>query len=64
MMDDVAGLVMVQIISNLEGAGSVSSFSFVTVIRPIFFVIGFAVDIVLICGFAVAPAVQKMQTRS
>ncbi|OQD79194.1 hypothetical protein PENANT_c058G04644 [Penicillium antarcticum] len=38
MLDDVVGLVMVQIISNL--GGSTSSFSAMTVIRPVFVSIG------------------------
>ncbi|KAI2703622.1 hypothetical protein CBS147332_7608 [Penicillium roqueforti] len=40
MLDDVVGLVMVQIISNL--GGSATSFTTVTVIRPVLIFIGFA----------------------
>ncbi|KAM0704232.1 hypothetical protein Q7P35_008465 [Cladosporium inversicolor] len=54
MMDDVVGLIMVQIISSL-GAGS--SFSDITVIRPVFVSIAFAVLIPLICLYAAKPIV-------
>lgn len=63
MMDDVAGLVMVQIISNLGRAGSNSSFKVTTVIRPIFVAIGFALGLLLFCRFVVAVAVRKLQAR-
>jgi Kef-type K+ transport system membrane component KefB len=43
MLDDVIGLVMVQIISNLGGSGD--SFRTVTVIRPLFVSIGFGVGV-------------------
>ncbi|GIZ43250.1 hypothetical protein CKM354_000648200 [Cercospora kikuchii] len=52
MMDDVVGLVMVQIISSL-GAGS--TFSEVTVIRPVFVSIAFALLIPLLCFFVAKP---------
>jgi hypothetical protein len=52
MMDDVVGLIMVQIISSL-GAGS--SFSEITVIRPVFVSIAFAVLIPLICLYVAKP---------
>jgi hypothetical protein len=60
MMDDVAGLVMVQIISNL-GSSTTGSFSAVTVVRPICVAVGFAIGIVLVCGLAVKPAVRKLR---
>lgn len=56
MMDDVVGLVMVQIIPTL-GAGS--SFTEITVIRPVFVSIAFAVLIPLICLFIAKPVMQK-----
>lgn len=56
MMDDVVGLVMVQIIPTL-GAGS--SFTEVTVIRPVFVSIAFAVLIPLICLFIAKPVMQS-----
>jgi len=52
MMDDVVGLIMVQIISSL-GAGS--SFNEITVIRPVFVSIAFAVLIPLICLYVAKP---------
>jgi Kef-type K+ transport system membrane component KefB len=52
MMDDVVGLIMVQIISSL-GAGS--SFNEITVIRPVFVSIAFAVLVPLICLYVAKP---------
>jgi Kef-type K+ transport system membrane component KefB len=52
MMDDVVGLIMVQIISSL-GAGS--TFTEITVIRPVFVSIAFAVLIPLICLYVAKP---------
>lgn len=51
MMDDVIGLVMVQIISNLGG----SSISPTTVVRPILVSIAFAVVLPLACRYFVKP---------
>ncbi|RVX71032.1 hypothetical protein B0A52_03397 [Exophiala mesophila] len=53
MMDDVVGLVMVQVISNLGGVSS--SFSAVTIIRPICVSIGFACVVPLGARFIVQP---------
>jgi len=47
MLDDVVGLIMVQVISNLGTASS--SFSAVTVIRPVFVSLAFAVVVPVIC---------------
>ncbi|KAJ5346924.1 Sodium/hydrogen exchanger family-domain-containing protein [Penicillium brevicompactum] len=58
MLDDVVGLVMVQIISNL--GGSASSFSSLTVIRPVFVSIGFAVGLLLLCAFFIKPMLKKI----
>ncbi|RHZ52282.1 cation:proton antiporter [Aspergillus thermomutatus] len=63
MMDDVAGLVMVQIISNLGGASQQSSFDPVVVIRPILVAFGFALGLLLICRFVVAVVVRTLQTH-
>ncbi|GAQ03434.1 hypothetical protein ALT_0755 [Aspergillus lentulus] len=63
MMDDVAGLVMVQIISNLGGANRKSSFDPVVVIRPILVAFGFALGLLLICRFVVAVIVRKLQAH-
>lgn len=51
MMDDVVGLVMVQVISNLGG----TNFSWVTVVRPVLVSVAFAVTVPIVCLFAVRP---------
>lgn len=53
MMDDVVGLVMVQIISNL--GGSDSSISAVTIVRPLTVSVAFALCAPIICFFIVKP---------
>ncbi|CAI7649768.1 unnamed protein product [Penicillium bialowiezense] len=55
MLDDVVGLVMVQIISNLGGN---SSFSAVTVVRPVFVSLGFAFGLLLLCAFCLQPVLR------
>lgn len=62
MLDDVVGLVMVQIISNL-GQGT-SSFDPITVIRPVFVSIGFALGLFLLCAFVVKPCLKKILSRN
>lgn len=57
MMDDVAGLVMVQVISNL---GDSSSIDAVTIIRPVFVSIAFAVVAFLSCRFIVGPITHRV----
>jgi hypothetical protein len=52
MMDDVVGLVMVQVISNLGG----DDFSWVTVVRPVLVSVAFAVVAPLVCLFVARPA--------
>ncbi|KAK1852903.1 sodium/hydrogen exchanger family protein [Colletotrichum chrysophilum] len=54
MMDDVVGLIMVQVVSNLGGGGG--GFDAVTVIRPVFVSLGFAVVVPAACRFIVQPA--------
>ncbi|KAK8204658.1 Sodium/hydrogen exchanger family-domain-containing protein [Phyllosticta capitalensis] len=61
MMDDVVGLVMVQVISNL--GGSSSSFDATTVIRPVFVSLAFAVLTPLVCRFIVKPATVFLNRR-
>ena len=51
MMDDVVGLVMVQVISNLGG----DNFSAITVVRPILVSIAFAVVVPVLCLFVLKP---------
>jgi Kef-type K+ transport system membrane component KefB len=63
MMDDVAGLVMVQIISNVGGANRRSSFDLVVVIRPILVAFGFALGLLLICRLVVAVVVRRFQAH-
>ncbi|TLD09177.1 uncharacterized protein PgNI_07832 [Pyricularia grisea] len=53
MMDDVVGLIMVQVVSNL--AGSTGNFEPVTVIRPVFVSLGLTVLFPLMCRFLVRP---------
>ncbi|EPE05331.1 na+ h+ antiporter [Ophiostoma piceae UAMH 11346] len=61
MLDDVAGLIMVQIISNL--GTTTSEFSAVTVIRPVFVSIAFGTSAVVICRFVLVP-VHELLLRS
>ncbi|KGO70924.1 Cation/H+ exchanger [Penicillium italicum] len=58
MLDDVVGLVMIQIISNI--GGSATSFNSVTVIRPVFVSIGFAIGLLLLCAFCLQPGLKKL----
>lgn len=59
MLDDVVGLVMVQVISNLgRGGGAGTSFSAATVVRPIFVSTGFALGVVLVCKFVLKPLLK------
>ncbi|KAF4451841.1 hypothetical protein F53441_5160 [Fusarium austroafricanum] len=51
MMDDVVGLIMVQVISNLGG----DAFDAITVVRPVMVSLGFAIVIPLLCRFIVLP---------
>jgi Sodium/hydrogen exchanger family len=53
MMDDVVGLVMVQVISNL--GQSKDSFSAVTVARPLAVSLGLAIAVPLVCRFVASP---------
>ncbi|PSR77183.1 Sodium/hydrogen exchanger family-domain-containing protein [Coniella lustricola] len=71
MMDDVAGLVMVQIVSSLGSSSSRSSSSSVnisapTIIRPILVSVAFALVVPLACRFVLGPAMaglQRVRTR-
>ncbi|KAG6014213.1 hypothetical protein E4U43_006817 [Claviceps pusilla] len=58
MMDDVVGLVLVQVISNLgkEGASITASI----VVRPVLVSIGFIVFTPLICAFLVKPPTRRI----
>lgn len=57
MMDDVVGLIMVQVISNL---GKSDDFSAVTVVRPLAVSFGFALVTPLVCLFVVRPITSWM----
>jgi Kef-type K+ transport system membrane component KefB len=57
MLNDVVGLVMVQIISDL---GSSSSLSAVTIIRPILVSVAFATVLPIVCYFLVKPATNSV----
>ncbi|KAH6988108.1 Sodium/hydrogen exchanger family-domain-containing protein [Ilyonectria sp. MPI-CAGE-AT-0026] len=56
MMDDVVGLIMVQVISNLGG----HDFDAVTVIRPVMVSLAFASVVPVLCKFVVVPLTQKL----
>jgi Kef-type K+ transport system membrane component KefB len=56
MMDDVVGLVMVQIISNLGG----DNFSWVTVVRPVLVSVAFALVAPLVCLSIAKPATLRL----
>lgn len=58
MLDDVVGLVMVQIISNLGASGS--GFSSTTVVRPVFVSLGFAIVCPLVCWILVSPTTSML----
>ncbi|KAI8656817.1 hypothetical protein LRP88_12128 [Fusarium phalaenopsidis] len=56
MMDDVVGLIMVQVISNLGG----DSFDAVTVVRPVMVSLAFAALMPLLGRFVVMPVTAKL----
>lgn len=56
MMDDVVGLIMVQVVSNL-GDGA---FNAVTVVRPVLVSLGLAVLVPILCRFLVRPITLKL----
>jgi Kef-type K+ transport system membrane component KefB len=62
MLDDVAGLVMVQVISNL--GKSAKSFSAVTVIRPVFVSVAFAVVVPAFCWAVVKPITKYILAQT
>lgn len=53
MLDDIVGLILVQVVSNLGDMGA--SFSSIIVIRPIAVSIGLVVGLIIICRFIVKP---------
>ncbi|CVL09579.1 related to Na+/H+ antiporter [Fusarium proliferatum] len=56
MMDDVIGLIMVQVISNLGG----DTFVAITVVRPVVVSLGFAIIIPVFCRFIVLPLTIRL----
>jgi Kef-type K+ transport system membrane component KefB len=61
MLDDVVGLVMVQVITNLGGSNT--SFDPITVIRPVFVSIGFGLGIFVLCSFCLKPIMKVLLTK-
>ncbi|KAF2086813.1 Sodium/hydrogen exchanger [Saccharata proteae CBS 121410] len=60
MMDDVVGLVMVQVISNL--GGDASELSAATILRPVLVSIAFAVIVPVVCRFLMKPVTVRLNT--
>jgi Kef-type K+ transport system membrane component KefB len=58
MMDDVVGLIMVQVISNLGG----DAFDAITVVRPIVVSLAFAIVIPILCRFIVVPVTIRLNS--
>ncbi|KAM0354209.1 hypothetical protein ACHAPU_001247 [Fusarium lateritium] len=58
MMDDVVGLIMVQVISNLGG----DAFDAVTVVRPILVSLAFAIAVPILCKFVVVPVTIRLNS--
>lgn len=56
MMDDVVGLVMVQVISNLGG----EDFNAITVVRPVLVSVAFAVVLPLVCFCVLKPVTLQL----
>ncbi|KAH0541260.1 hypothetical protein FGG08_004265 [Glutinoglossum americanum] len=61
MMDDVVGLIMVQVISNL--GNSSSSFSSLTVVRPVVVSVGLVFVLLLSCCFVIKPLTLWLNGR-
>jgi hypothetical protein len=59
MMDDVVGLVMVQVISNL-GGGDIDP---ITVVRPVLVSLAFAVVVPLVCYFIIRPLTVLLNSQ-
>ncbi|KAE8374141.1 Sodium/hydrogen exchanger family-domain-containing protein [Aspergillus bertholletiae] len=61
MLDDVVGLVLVQVITNLGGSGE--SFRAMTVIRPVCVSIGFGTGVWLLCRWGIQPVLQAIRAH-
>ncbi|PGH17849.1 hypothetical protein AJ80_04672 [Polytolypa hystricis UAMH7299] len=64
ILDDIVGLVMVQVISNLGNVGNQESFNVVTVVRPVLVSVAFAVGVLLICRFILKPLRKRLHSAS
>ncbi|KAK1622472.1 Sodium/hydrogen exchanger family-domain-containing protein [Colletotrichum phormii] len=62
MMDDVVGLIMVQVVSNLGGGGG-SDFNAVTVVRPVLVSLGFATVVPAACKLIVGPITLRLNSK-
>ncbi len=62
MLDDVIGLIMVQVIANL-GSGS-DNFEASTLLRPIFVSLGFAVCLPALCKFMIRPILRHSRNST
>ncbi|PTD09277.1 hypothetical protein FCULG_00007539 [Fusarium culmorum] len=58
MIDDIIGLIMVQVISNLGG----DSFDVITIIRPIIVSLAFATIVPILCRFIVVPVTLRLNS--
>lgn len=61
MMDDVVGLVMVQVITNL-GTRS-GSFGAATIVRPALVSIGFGLGVLVICRYVILPVTKQINKK-
>lgn len=61
MLDDVVGLVMVQVIANLGGSNT--SFDPITVIRPVFVSVGFGVGVFILCSICLKPILNILMKK-
>ena len=61
MLDDVVGLIMVQVISNI--GSNASSFSSITIVRPVAVSVGLVIILLLTCRFVVRPATHWLNGR-
>jgi hypothetical protein len=61
-MDDVVGLIMVQIISNLKSG--ITAISSTTVVRPVFVSLAFATVVPLCCRFLVLPGWSWLESNN
>ncbi|KAK2008408.1 sodium/hydrogen exchanger family protein [Colletotrichum eremochloae] len=58
MMDDVVGLIMVQVVSNL--GGSSGEFRAISVVRPVLVSLGFATLVPAACKLVVGPVTRRL----